>query len=98
MKAVKFGRALFIDEDDTHLLKPNTNKNLKDRRIGLYASDEVWEKVRGFSPRSTVEVYCIYETCSDLVRDNQAGMIMGYCHAADGPILRVSSMNQVEDE
>jgi hypothetical protein len=85
------GRALFLDRDDTSLLYSNSNAAAATRRVGLYGSESVMQKVFDTNTTRARVVGKIWD-CEDLHGENVV-MVMGYCHYTGGPFIGVSEFH-----
>lgn len=87
------GRALFEDVDAYYAVGPklaDIPKEKRGLRIGLYGKDSVLAAGEGFSA-AKVTVTGVAGTCRGL-SDGFTITVMGYCHYAGGPILKLSSL------
>ena len=81
-----YGRALFKASKDGRTSKSNTSRNLRKKRIGLYARSELLEA----APAKPERYLFVGRVGECETQWPGAMMIMGYCHYTGGPILLVS--------
>ena len=79
-------RALFKREGQGNAARSNVARSLRNRRIGIYARDEVLENAPRRSARYMMDG--VIGQCETEWPD--AMMVLGYCHYTGGPILKVA--------
>lgn len=91
-----FGRALFLDPDDTAVKYALSSKSLAGRRLGIYASDEVMQQLRARQTPEYIEIIGLVQDCQDL-NGPKVIMVLGYCHYTGGPIMTINSFKAVRE-
>jgi hypothetical protein len=81
-------RALFGKQSDADKVRSNSERKLRDRRVGIYARDEIFAHAPKRGTRYTL--VGIIGQCD--VEWPNAVMVMGYCHYTDGPIIKVAEV------
>jgi hypothetical protein len=96
LRGYYFQRALFIDADDTVVQAASNSPKVAERRMGVYASDEVGQALQKLAQPEYVELVGIAANCDDLSKGN-AFMVLGYCHYTQGPIIRLNSFKAMRE-
>jgi len=91
-----YGRALFLDPDDTTVKHALSNKSVAGRRLGIYASDEVMQQLRARHTPEYIEIIGLVQECQDL-NGPKVIMVLGYCHYTGGPIMTINGFKVVRE-
>ena len=79
-------RALFEREGQGNSARSHVSPSLRNRRIGIYARDEILEN----SPQRSTRYMMIGVVGQCETEWPDAIMVLGYCHYTGGPILKVA--------
>jgi hypothetical protein len=85
-------RALFADPDDMAVRYASSNSQIKGRRIGISASDDIHKKLADRYSREYVELRGKVWMCED-----NGPWLGGYCHYTSGPFIGVVSAKAVRE-